>query len=232
MRNWRPLWLRPRAASEAFTLVEIMFSIVILAVAVTTVMGLLAAGARRQGLERDREIANQLAVAIGEAAYFAPPTEVSSELMQRALNAGGAIVELPEFLAARIRSPDGSLERAVALGNTVVYIGAFLAGQTIDPLQLRVIAAFVTPDGEATVPSGANWSPALASRTLVCWSVDWCRLYEFEFFDEAGGYSDRNNNSQQDFGPLVPGSSVVAVEVGRFNLYDPHVALSLSGTVP
>lgn len=213
---------------QGFTLVEIMFSIFILAVAVTTVMGLLAAGARRAGLERDREIANQVAVAIGEAAYFASVMG-SSELMQRAIDAGGAIVELPSFLAARIRSPDGSLERAVALGAKVVYIGAYIPGQAIDPLQLRVIAALVTPDGEATVPSGANWSPALASRTLVCWSADWMRLYECEYATETGGFTNRNQNLVQDYGPLAPGSEVVAVEVGRFNLYDPHLALTLRG---
>lgn len=214
-----------RSPSAAFTLVEIMFSIFILAVAVTTVMGLLAAGARRQGLERDREIANQLAVAIGEAAYFA--ANATTELMQRALDSGSTFAELPTHLAGRIRSADGSLERAIALGAKVVYLDTHDV-QPIDPLQLRIIAAFVTPEGGNVVPTGANWSPSLACRALVCWSADWTRLYECED-DGGGGLVDRNRNGVRDYGPLAPGSEVDAVEVGRFNVYDPHVALTLRG---
>ncbi len=211
-----------------FTLVEIMFSIFILAVSVTTVMGLLAAGARRQGLERDREIANQLAVSLGEAAYFAPATQ--TEFMAAALQAPGTVIRaLPTFLAARISSPDGSLERAVTLGYPLVYLDTHDA-QVIDPLQLRVIAALVTAEGDAALPTAANWAPSLACRTLVCWSAGWMRLYECEATDAGNDAAvDRNHDGQRDYGPLPPGSHITAVEVGRFNLYEPHQPLTLRG---
>lgn len=231
MSNGRLLWWGQRAGpAQAFTLIEIMFSILILAVAVTTVMGLLAAGARRQGLERDREIANQLAVAIAETAYFAPAAQ--TDVIEAALAAPNTVVrELPPFLAERIRSPDGSLERAVALGSKIVYLGTHEApapANAIDPLQLRVIAALVTADNGTVLPTAANWSPSLACRTLVCWSADWMRLYECED-NGSGGDADRNNNNVRDYGPLPPNSHITAVEVGRFNLYNPHQPLTLRG---
>lgn len=226
-------WLsRPRHPDQGFTLVEIMFSIFILAVAVTTVMGLLAAGARRQGLERDREVANQLAVAIAETAYFAPAAQ--ADVIEAALVAPNSVIrELPAHLVEQIRSPDGSLERALALNAKIVYLGTHEpTGNIIDPLQLRVIAALVTPDNGNVVPADPNWSPSLACRTLVCWSADWMRLYESED-NGSGGHVDRNNSSvlvgERDYGPLSPGSYITAVEVGRFNLYNPHQPLTLRG---
>lgn len=224
------------AGRKAFTLTEILFSMLILAVAVTTVMGLLAAGARKHGLERDRELANQLAVTIGEAAYLQPaPTLAPYDLVRAALlNPRANLVELPPALARRLRSDDGSLERAVGLGQPVVYLGP-VGGRSADAGQLRVIAAFVTTDGAAAIPAGTTWSPHLACRTLVCWSADWPALEDSEFGLDGGGnltstiHVDRDGDGTWDYGPVASSSMIEAVEVGRFNCYDPHVTLTLQG---
>lgn len=221
---------------KAFTLTEILFSMLILAVAVTTVMGLLAAGAKRHGLERDREIANQLAVTIGEAAYLqSAPALAPYDLVEAALlNPRANLVELPPALARRLRSADGSLERAVGLRQKVVYLGP-VTGRSADEGQLRVIAAFVTTDGANAVPGGSTWSPHLACRTLVCWSADWPALEDGEFGVDAGGnltsaiHVDRDGDGTWDYGPVASSSIIEAVEVGRFNCYDPHVTLTLQG---
>lgn len=221
---------------QAFTLTEILFSMLILAVAVTTVMGLLAAGAKRHGLERDREIANQLAVTIGEAAFLqSAPTLAPYDVVEAALlNPRANLVELPPALARRLRSADGSLERAIGLRQKVVYLGPF-SGHRADEGQLRVIAAFVTTDGTAAVPAGTTWSPHLACRTLVCWSADWPSLEDCEFGIDGGGnltsavHVDRDGDGTWDYGPVAASSIIEAVEVGRFNCYDPHLTLTLQG---
>jgi len=146
-----------------FTFAEILFSVAILGVAVTTVVGVLGVSARHHNLGLARELSACLALAVVESAQFcerptAPTTPDSTEpklqsrfsledtlfaLSRPRFNQEAApdlrsVWRIPPPIAMRLTSEDGLIERVVAAHQPLWFVrpGAF-AQRTADGPGIR-----------------------------------------------------------------------------------------------
>jgi hypothetical protein len=148
------------SSKAAFSLVETLFAMVIVAVAVTTSMAALAAGTRNHSMTRDRQVAAQIAQYALEDFYFQrmPASATTRPDLECALVAGSSFAQVPVAIAARLVSESGDLERVVGSGGPLFYLKP--SGRLIDRSQTRLVFAVVTPAVCNGGFTGATSAPA------------------------------------------------------------------------